>query len=436
VEKKSYKNMKITIHRGIDQIGGCITEIATETTKIFIDLGHNLPKGDTPVEDKNANKEEIERLTHNCSAIFYSHYHGDHIDLYKYVPENIPQYIGEVAKQVMICKSKRLAKLPEKTNVTEKDVEKLESFKTFKAKDKIKIGDICVTPYFVSHSACDSYMFLIESGGKRILHTGDFREHGYLGKGLIPTIEAYIAKRGIDVLITEGTMLSRLQEKVKHENDLKIEAIELLKKYKYSFVLCSSTDIDRLATFHEASKKCGKSLLCDNYQKEVLEIFAKSAISDLFKFNNAYFYKHGHEKQFELITEKGFCMLIRSTKIEMVKELLKQLPQEETLLIYSMWDGYINENVKKGENLVQSYLDIWNLFENKQKIHTSGHATAETLTKVCQLLNPKTAIIPIHSEHSADILNLEMSVELKEKVIMTSCEKDNIEIKILFGKRT
>ncbi len=410
--------MKITIHRGINQIGGCITEIATETTKIFIDLGHNLPKGDKPAEDENASKEKIEKLTKNCGAIFYSHYHGDHIDLYKYVPENIPQYIGEIAKQVMICKGKRLAKLPEKTNVTEKDVEKLETFKTFKAKERIEIGDVCVTPYFVSHSACDSYMFLVESNGKSILHTGDFREHGYLGKGLIPTIEAYIVKRGIDVLITEGTMLLRLQEKVKHENDLKIEAIALLKKYKYAFVLCSSTDIDRLVTFHEASKKCGKSLLCDNYQKEVLKIFTENAESELFKFDNAYFYKHNHEKQFELIKGKGFCMLIRSTKIEMVKELLKHLPLEETLLIYSMWDGYINEKVKNGENISQGYLNIWNLFDNKKKIHTSGHATAETLTKVCRLVNPKKAIIPIHSEHSADIFKLDIPESLKERIII------------------
>jgi ribonuclease J len=423
--------MQITIHRGIDQIGGCITEIATETTKMFIDLGHNLPQGDKPVEDKNANHEAIERLTKNCSAIFYTHYHGDHVDLYKYVPETIPQYIGEIAKQVMICKSKILAKHPETTNITEKDVENLETFKTFKAKDKIKVGDICVTPYFVSHSACDAYMFLIEAKGKSILHTGDFREHGYLGKGLIPTIETYIAKRGIDVLITEGTMLSRLHEKAKHENDLKIEATALLKKYKYSFVLCSSTDIDRLATFHEASKKSGKSLLYDNYQKEILQIFTDNAKSDLFKFDNARFYKHRHEKQFKLLKDKGFCMLIRSSKIETVKDLLKSLPQEDTLLIYSMWDGYINEKVKNGENIVQGMLDIWHLFENKQIIHTSGHATAETLTRVCELVNPRTAIIPIHSEHSADIFNLEMSAELKAKVIMASCEKDNIAIKIL-----
>jgi ribonuclease J len=31
--------MKITIHRGIDQIGGCITEISTAKARILIDLG-------------------------------------------------------------------------------------------------------------------------------------------------------------------------------------------------------------------------------------------------------------------------------------------------------------------------------------------------------------------------------------------------------------
>ena len=187
--------MKITIHRGLKQIGGCITEISTEKTKIFIDLGHNLPKGDKPVNDPKANEETIKELTKNCKAIFYTHYHGDHIDLYKFVPDTIPQYIGEVAKQVMICKSKTLADYPEKTNVTKEDVAKLETFETYTANKEVPIDDITVTPYFVSHSACDAYMFLIESNGKTILHTGDFREHGYLGKGLEKMLKALLWKK-------------------------------------------------------------------------------------------------------------------------------------------------------------------------------------------------------------------------------------------------
>lgn len=36
--------MNITIHRGVNQIGGCITEISTEDCKVLIDLGSNLPE--------------------------------------------------------------------------------------------------------------------------------------------------------------------------------------------------------------------------------------------------------------------------------------------------------------------------------------------------------------------------------------------------------
>ena len=133
-------------------------------------------------------------------------------------------------------------------------------------------------------------MFLIEANGKRILHTGDFRGHGYLSKVLLQTIEKLILKQGkIDFLITEGTMLSRLDERVRHENELKSEVIELMKEYKNVFVMCSSTDMERLATFHAANKEMkARPFVCDDFQKNVLEIFSDSAgkKSALFDFEN------------------------------------------------------------------------------------------------------------------------------------------------------
>ena len=46
-----------------------------------IDLGHNLPQGDKPVEDKMDNPETIAALCEGCDAIFYTHYHADHFGL-------------------------------------------------------------------------------------------------------------------------------------------------------------------------------------------------------------------------------------------------------------------------------------------------------------------------------------------------------------------
>ena len=35
--------MRVTIHRGTHQIGGCVTEIEHERYKVFIDFGTPLP---------------------------------------------------------------------------------------------------------------------------------------------------------------------------------------------------------------------------------------------------------------------------------------------------------------------------------------------------------------------------------------------------------
>ena len=58
--------MKITIHRGANQIGGCITEIATKDAKIFIDLGSNLPGSDKT--DYSA--DEVRKITADADVLF------------------------------------------------------------------------------------------------------------------------------------------------------------------------------------------------------------------------------------------------------------------------------------------------------------------------------------------------------------------------------
>lgn len=83
--------MKITIHRGIDQIGGCITEITTDNARILIDLGQNLPDGEGVVNYELANFDAIEKITKDIDAIFYTHYHGDHLGHFYLVPDSISQ---------------------------------------------------------------------------------------------------------------------------------------------------------------------------------------------------------------------------------------------------------------------------------------------------------------------------------------------------------
>ena len=425
--------MKITIHRGINQIGGCITEIATERARILVDLGQNLPDGEGNVQDAFASSGAIEQLTRGIDAIFYSHYHGDHLGIFHFVPNSVKQHIGSVAKRVALCKHQRLAHIKGREEQSSIEIAKIEGMIAYKPKQRIEIGDIRVTPYFVSHSAYDSYMFLIEANGKRILHTCDFRGHGYISKGLLPTIERYILRKGrIDFLITEGTMLSRLDEKVQHENKLQDGVVELMKQYKNVFVMCSSTDMERLATFHAANKKMtGRPFVCDDYQKNVLDIFTETAgkHSPLFSFKEVYQFWEGNTKLVAWMQDRGFCMLVRATEKfdDYLELIIPQINRDETVLVYSMWREYVNPNSKHSN---KRYLDFVRKFPVVKSIHTSGHASADCLVKVCNLANPTMGIIAIHSEDSSDYQKLPIKEDLKSKIITTSQKMDGVMVEI------
>lgn len=424
--------MQITIHRAT-QIGGQITRISTAQASIIIDLGHNLPNH---AEDKDVydNDCAIAKITEGCSAILYTHYHGDHIGLFHHVPDNIPQYIGEVAKQVVCRKYKQLCFLRD-LSLQQKYRHALtiaSGMHTFHENQILHFGDISVTPYFVSHSAYDAYMFLIEAEGKRILHTGDFRGHGYLSKGLLPTIQKFIGQ--VDVLIIEGTMLARKDETILTERVLSQKAAELMKEHKYVFVHCSSTDMERLASFKNAARSMfpKRPLLADEFQKDILALYSETAgkKSACFDFGKIYTYSEKNSKLKAWMLKEGFTMFIRASASfnKLLDSIFPILPMEEKpLLIYSMWNGYINRNDTKNEE----YVKLQKRFANVVQLHTSGHATIDVLRNICKQVNPRLAILPVHKEKESDFSSIGIPSRQQEKIITTNCIINGVNIAFL-----
>ena len=421
--------MQITIRRAA-QIGGQITRISTARASIIIDLGHNLPKNNEN-EDAYDNDLAISEITKGCSAILYTHYHGDHIGLFHRVPGNIPQYIGEVARQVVCRKYEELRFLADKHGklTYRQALDIAFQMHTFRGGQTLRFGDISVTPYFVSHSACDAYMFLIEAEGKCILHTGDFRGHGYLSKGLLPTVQKYIGQ--VDVLIIEGTMLARKNETILTEAALSQKAYELMKGHKYVFVHCSSTDMERLAAFKNANGRMypHRPLLADEYQKDILDIFSATAgkKTSCFHFGEIYTYPEKETNLKSWMLKDGFTMFVRANRDfhALLDKLLPLLPaQKKPLLIYSLWEGYIDRSDTRNE----SYLKLQDRFTDVVRLHTSGHATTDTLRDVCELTNPRLAILPIHKEKEIDFSLTCIPAQLQGKIKTTACRINDIDI--------
>ena len=419
--------MEIKVHRGLEQIGGCITEISTETSRVFIDFGQNLPGygvPTTPEEDEALVTQIFAQNKKEHEAVFYTHGHEDHVGLLEYIPEDVPQYMSEGTKGFLEikydvlyegadlkvkelleneCDSQEYSDAMNRLIYADNKCKLLNKILVWKrtpprkAPQSICIGNIKVTPFFNCHSIYDSHMFLIEADGKRIWHMGDYREHGYMGKGLIPTLKKYATD--IDVLITEGTMLKR-DDKCIHEQIVSYKMQNVMKAFKYVFVLASATDIERLASIKQASIHAAKPLyIWSLFMKKTMAYFTERESKQskgLFSFHPL-FYK---DRMLKKLKQTGMTMVVGTSQMARVKGLLDKLPQEETLLIYSSWDGYYKdpEQVKADPK----YKEFRDMFPNVVDIHTSGHADRHTIEKVIKIVQPKE-VICIHKEADATL---------------------------------
>lgn len=410
----------VTIFRGSHQIGGCATEIKTGEHRVLIDLGASLPG----TENAGVSDEELLKMAFadkKCDGILFTHYHGDHIGLYNKAPRGIPLYIGATAKSIMEIVAETLEHIP---GSDYGGLERIRGMKCYNRGKRIMLGDIAVTPLSVDHSALDSYMFLIEVGGKRILFTGDFREHGIAGGNdrLGRVLEKYVGQ--VDILITEGTMLSRIDEKnrnpIKTEDDLGKRAAELFRENRQSAILVSSTNFDSVIQFYRALPD-DMELVCDWYQAKLLRTVLNDTRIGYGKYRPKIIngrprrlHTPKDSDEFRAMLPKlqmsGFTVFVRENK-PMFREILDML--DDPLVIYSKWTGYL-----KGKHHDPKITD---LIGNRRMeiLHTSGHAYTETIERVIKITNPKT-IIPMHTECADSFAELPEFAPYRDKIKVLS----------------
>ena len=373
--------MRINILRGQNQIGGSIIEISDDKTRLFFDIGINLDESD------EVEVPEIDGLfcgVPNCDGVFISHYHSDHLGLTDKLLDGIPVFMGEKAYEIITAAA----------DYREKQL----SFKPHYVydKDKIMLGKFTITPFLCDHSAFDSYMFLIEHDDKTILYTGDFRANGRLD---FDALLSGLPK--VDVLITEGTTLTREgQENIQEEllEDIAVNYIQ--DKKSPIFIMMSAQNIDRLVTAQNIADQTGRVFLQDIYTAQI----AKSCdvLSD-----KARVFMTGGDKQYQQlqqfntvkigkyeISKTPFLMCIRQSMKNYLAKLNDIVSFEGGVLFYGMWKGYMEQPEMK------EFLEWMTSKGVKIHIlHTSGHADSITIERIIEQTTPKT-IIPVHTENS------------------------------------
>lgn len=374
--------MNIIIHRGTHQIGGSVIEISTASTRIVLDFGNELSL-DEKYTSINLDINGVTKGIPDCDGIVISHYHMDHLgQLTSALPE-IPLYMGELSKEIAIISAE----------YQDKDLYlRLLGANTFRGGEAFTIGNIHIRPLVIDHSAADSYMFVIEAEGKRVLYTGDFRMHGLRHHILEKLVNTYIGE--VDVLITEGTSLSRDADECISEAAVLEDISSYIQDGKYVFVMCSSTNIDRIMGVWQ-NMPTDKVLICDAYQKRILDTVINNVYyeSSLYRRHDSplVLNKGPYPKYY---MDHGFVSLVRGT--EYFVSHIKEFPKDDVRIIYSMWTGYIEENLA-----LKTLLDTYPTYI----CHASGHVSKDDLVQFIELVNPD-AIIPVHTDNPKKLENL------------------------------
>lgn len=412
--------MKLTIHRGTNEIGGICIEIQSGKTRILLDFGMPLVNN----SGDSFNFKQVEKLTVDelilkgvlpniqgayteklgIDGVLISHPHGDHYGLIQYLNRDIPVFLGKATHEIL--------KL---NNIFLYQNYNIENAKYFEKAISFQVGNFTITPYWNDHSAFDSYSFLIEANGKSIFYSGDFRGHGRKEKSF--KWFTHNAPEKVDFLMIEGTTIGRATERFKTENEIEKELIDIFKNSdSINYIYTSSQNIDRIVSLYKACLKSRKTFVIDVYTANVLEtlsefaklptplkgyehikvLFPNRITSGLFKRGLGELANKFAKSKItkDEISEKpsDYVVLTRPS----MKNDLEKIFVEKGNLIYSMWEGY------KKQTTTKEFLD-WLESNNFSiiDIHTSGHADIETLIEFADSINPKT-IIPIHTFNKQD----------------------------------
>lgn len=385
--------MKITIHRGTDQIGGSVTEYEYDGWHLFVDYGEELTGG------KHKGKLEIEGLTHgdvSKSALLITHYHGDHIGCITELPESLPIYLGKVGREIQMVLSEHLQSVD---GVHKDMLKRLETATTFLPGKDFSFGPFNIMPVTIDHSAFDAYAFRIEADGVKVFHSGDFRTHGFRSRKLPKLIKEYVGE--VDYVVCEATNVSRPDATSVSEHDLQQLFIEQFKEHHGNVVYLSSTNIDRLFALYHAALKIGKVFLVDAYQKKIMDVVTQRDTlwgkSRLYKYGEyePMVLQYGNDefrtsdKFLDFFEKKGYVLIARTN--QRFKTLINKLPGDKKIYL-SMWDGYVDPDKEAyKQELAEALGEGW------EYLHTSGHCDMLSLRGLLSMLHPR-AILPIHTD--------------------------------------
>jgi len=410
-------SIKVTIYRGSNEIGGNCVEVTTGKSRLILDVGMPLSEmmGDRASKRRKPDRDDLiqRRIILPIPGLFspgpkidgilLSHAHGDHFGLIGETLPEIPVYLGRGASKMLMSGS---------LFAGQHNVPK-ERQKILTPGKPQRIGDFLVTAYLVDHSSYGSMAFLIESEGKRIVYSGDLRLHGRK-PGMAQVLLKAIRQAPLDLLIMEGTSLSRGKEPGLSEQDVEEQLVESLKQTTgLALAMFSPQNVDRLVSYYRAAVRSGRTLVLDPYAAFILYLIkSECKVPDPFQSKNIKIFlaemflraQGPARRLLKLIPQmkkvavsyadikagpENFLMIFREWMYEQIFD--KKLPLGSRFF-YSYWPGYLvaQPSLKELRTRLETSGCAFDL------VHASGHIYYQDIMEFVEQANPRK-LIPIHT---------------------------------------
>ena len=293
--------MEYIIHCGDSPVGGMAAEIRTASTRILIDMSADVRL------EPDFHPEIMHTLGVNDSsapnAVFFAQNYGDHVSHIENIRIETKIFMGALAREIML---KTLQ------NTEPETVQKAEEATLLVSGEKVTVGDITVTPYAFGPIGRETYQFLIEADGRRVLCTGDVKPNAVPAVG---HVDALIVKGGVHTACPERKPLA-----------------DFTSRYKYVFVMAPSSNLKLIASL--ADEAPDGRLYCDAYQKTLLDLVREngccacmSACPELTVYD---------PEAIDALRESGFVMLVRDNVA--FRNIVSAFDPKESVILYTLCD--------------------------------------------------------------------------------------------------
>lgn len=395
---------------GVEEIGRNMTAIEFRNDIIIIDAGLQFREEDTPgIDYILPNIKYLEERSKKVKALLVTHAHLDHIGAIPYIMEKIGNPPIYTRKLTALMIEKRQTEFPHLPALNIKIVEK---------KGEVKIGDLAIKFFSVTHTIPDSMGIIIETPYGNIVTPGDFKlaHTDEIPEEFEEEEYKFFEKEKNLLLLAESTNIENpgfsTPEKVVHQN---LE--DIIKKTKGRLIIGTfASQFERMIKVIKIAEDLNKKIVVEGRSmKTNIEVAIAADLLSPKKDTIIPAQEIGNYPPDRIIIlatgaqGEEFAALMRMAN---KNHKYIQIHQGDIVVLSSSIIPGNEKTVQKlKDNLARQRAKIIHYRTSDVYIHSTGHANRGEIEWLHKKIKPKF-FIPIHGNHYMLRLHEDLAISL------------------------